>query len=175
MNHSFVLALGLVVGTLVTTASLAAGELTVIHEHPGSRPITDFLHVPRKTAKQQPVPAPPAQPAGVMDLRTLLPIQSPELTPGPVAARAHALPVAQPLFLIGTDRRSIAWLTRHRPRLEALGAVGMLVDAADMADLELIAALAGDLPIVPAAATDIAKVLDLKHYPVCITGKHIWQ
>ena len=154
-------------------ASPAAGELTVIYEHPDSRPITDFVE-PRRSTRPEPVTA-PAKPLGVWDMRALLPIRSPGLTPGPVSTRTHKLPVTQPLFLIGADDLSKAWLTRHRPRLEALGAVGMLVAAEDVADLEALAELAGDLPIMPASGADIAQALALAHYPVCIDGKRLWQ
>ena len=154
-------------------ASPAAGELTVIYEDPASRPITDFLE-PRPPGRPAPA-TPPAVPSGVWDVQALLPIRSPGLTPGPVTSRSHTLPVTQPLFLIGADDLSKAWLARHRRQLEALGAVGLLVEADEVADLDAIATLAGELPIVPASGADIAQSLGLTHYPVCITGKGIWQ
>ena len=166
---------GLALSTLVMAASPAMGELTVIYQHPGSRPITDFLNVPLRNKQRQLVSDPPVGSSGVWDVQALLPIRSPGLSPGPVAARTHELPVAQPLFLIGADPLSKTWLVRHRPQLESLGAVGMLIEAEDMADLESIAELAGTLPIVPASGTDIAQALGLTHYPVCITGKDVWQ
>jgi integrating conjugative element protein (TIGR03765 family) len=149
----------------------AMGELTVIHEAPGTRPLSDFLGKSGQTPTPRPLPQPPA----AWDLRSLLPIHSPGLTPGPVAAREHALSLAQPVFLIGADALSKAWLARHRARLEALGAIGLLVEAETQADLEAIAELAGVLPIVPAPATDIAAILGLRHYPVCITPSRLWQ
>lgn len=149
----------------------AIGELTVIHEAPGTRPLSDFLGTSSRTSTQMPRPQPPA----AWDLRTLLPIHSPGLTPGPVAGRQHALSLAQPVFLIGADALSKAWLARHRARLEALGAIGLLVEAETQSDLEAIAELAGVLRIVPAPATDIAAILGLRHYPVCITATRLWQ
>ena len=165
--------LAVILSVLAITTSPTAGELTVIYEQPGTRPITDFLE-PRRAVGPERRTA-PAKPSGVWDVRALLPIRSPGLTPGPVARRVLEIPVTQPLFLIGADDLSKAWLTRHRPRLEALGAVGMLVEAEDVADLEAIAELAGDLPIVPASGADIAQALGLAHYPVCIDGKRLWQ
>jgi integrating conjugative element protein (TIGR03765 family) len=149
----------------------AMGELTVIHEAPGTRPLSDFLG----TSGQTPTPRPLPQAPAAWDLRSLLPIHSPGLTPGPVAAREHALSLAQPVFLIGADELSKAWLARHRARLETLGAIGLLVEVETQADLEVIAALAGVLPIVPVPATDIAAMLGLEHYPVCITATRLWQ
>ena len=123
MRKSTPVATGLVLSALITAAPPAVGELTVIYEHPGSRPMTDFLNVAGRNTKRQLIPEPPARLSGVMDVRDLLPIHSPGLTPGPVAARAHELPVTQPLFLIGADPLSKAWLARHRLKLESLGAV----------------------------------------------------
>jgi len=149
----------------------AMGELIVIHEAPGTRPLSDFLGTSRQTSTTRPPPEPPR----AWDLRTLLPIRSPGLTPGPVAARQHQLSLAQPVFLIGADALSKAWLAENRARLEALGAVGLLVEAKRQADLEAIAGLAGTLPIVPAPAADLAAVMGLRHYPVCITATRLWQ
>jgi integrating conjugative element protein (TIGR03765 family) len=160
----------LLLATFVAAAP-AAGELTVIHEARGSRPITDFMGTPNRRTTAIPL----SQPLAVWDVRALLPIHSPGLTPGPVAAREHTLPLAQSFFLIGADALSRAWLVRHRMRLEALGAVGMLVEAKSTADLEAIAELAGGLTIMPASAADVAATLGLKHYPVCITARQLWQ
>jgi len=104
-----------------------------------------------------------------------LPIRSPGLTPGPVAVREHKLSLAQPVFLIGADELSKVWLAKNRARLEALGAIGLLVQAKAEADLEAIAELAGVLPIVPAPAADLAAVMGLRHYPVCIAATRLWQ
>ncbi len=149
----------------------AMGELTVIHEAPGAQPLSDFLGTPRQTSIRKPLPQGPK----AWDLRTLLPIHSPGLTPGPVAPRGHALSLTQPVFLIGAGERSKSWLTRHRARLESLGAIGLLVEAETPTDLEAIAELAGTLPIVPAPATDLAAILKIRHYPVCITPTRLWQ
>jgi hypothetical protein len=51
----------------------------------------------------------------------------------------------------------------------------MLVSAESAADLESTAAIARGLPILPAAATDIAQALGLKHIPVLISRHGIEQ
>lgn len=165
---TFVLTAILVV---LVTAAPAMAELTVIHEAPGTRPLSDFLGPSSQAQIQRPLPKPPK----AWDLGTLLPIRSPGLTPGPVALRKHQLPLAQPVFLMGADPLSKDWLVQNRARLETIGAIGLLVEAESPADLEDIAELAGVLPIVPAPATDLAAVLKLRHYPVCITGTRLWQ
>jgi integrating conjugative element protein (TIGR03765 family) len=84
-------------------------------------------------------------------------------------------PFARPFFLIGSDPRSRQWLIKHRERLKAIGAVGMLVQAETVADLQATDNLSGGLPITPASGADIAKALGVSHYPVLVTSQGIEQ
>ena len=81
----------------------------------------------------------------------------------------------RPFFLIGSDAASRDWLTRHRDRLKELGAVGMLVQAESVEDLEIIARIADGLPILPAPAADIGRALGIEHFPVLISRRGIEQ
>ena len=56
-----------------------------------------------------------------------------------------------------------------------MGAVGMLVQADTLEDLRRVAQMAGGLAILPASATDIAKALGIRHYPVLISSHGIEQ
>jgi len=112
---------------------------------------------------------------GAADIQSLLPIRSPGLSPGPVQSRTHHRPFARPFFLIGSDPRSRQWLVNHRERLRAIGAVGMLVQAETINDLQAIARLAGGLPITPASGADIAGALGVSHYPVLVSSQGIEQ
>jgi len=159
---------------LLSVPELASGELTVIAEYPGSRPITDFT-APLTPRRREPDQHPALETPKTLTLDELLPIETPTLIPGPVEPRHITLPLHQPLFLIGSDARSRAWLAQNRERLKQLHAVGMLIEARTRADLEAIAAIADGLPITPASATDIAELLDLIHYPVLITRTGIEQ
>ena len=153
---------------------VAQAELTVIYDSGHTLPMAPFLEafaVDGASAPPRSVIATPS--LGAADPASLLPIQSPGLTPGPVQARSHERPFARPFFLIGSDMRSRQWLEDHRDRLKALGAVGMLVQADTLEDLRAIAELAQGLPILPASATDIARALGIAHYPVVITAHGI--
>ena len=162
-------------------SSIAGAELAVIHDSGATRPLAPFLEV--FGAVPPPVEAPrssdPIADLGAADLSRLLPIHSPGLTPGLVTRRPVRLPnngtLPRPFFLIGADNRSRTWLAQHRERLETIGAVGMLVHAASMDDLDAIARLADGLPILPASASDIARVLGIKHFPVLISRRGIEQ
>ncbi|BFO03609.1 TPA: integrating conjugative element protein [Pseudomonas putida] len=106
------------------------------------------------------------------DPRTLnwvLPVHSARLTPGEVPRRALDLPGMVPLFLVGADAASLAWLTQHAPALKRLGANGLAVEVVDAAALQRIQAVAPGLAIWPVSGDDIAERLELEHYPVLIT------
>lgn len=130
------------------------------------------------------VPTPPAMatesvaPVERPDPRALswvLPVHSARLTPGAVPHRALELPGMVPLFLVGADAASLAWLTQHAPALKRLGANGLAVEVADAAALRRIQAIAPSLAIWPVSGDDIAERLELEHYPVLITPTGLEQ
>jgi integrating conjugative element protein (TIGR03765 family) len=155
---------------------LAQAELTVIYDNGQTKPIAPFLEVfgsnnqiPRQSQK-------PSTPLlGAADPQAWLPIQSPGLTPGQVQPRKHNKPFTRPFFMIGSDKWSRQWLKVHRDRLKEIGAVGMLVQAETLADLNTIAELADGLSILPASGADIAQALGITHYPVLISAQGIEQ
>ena len=102
-------------------------------------------------------------------------MRTPELAPGKVSRRALKHAPATPLFLIGSDALSQHWLVTHRNRLHEIGAVGLLVQAERVEDLQAIARLAAGLKLMPASGSDIAHHWGLKHYPVLISRKGIEQ
>ena len=119
-----------------------------------------------------------ATPVERPDPRTLnwvLPVHSARLTPGEVPRRALELPGMVPLFLIGADAASLAWLKQHAPVLKRLGANGLAVEVADAAALLRIQAITPDLAIWPVSGDDIAERLELEHYPVLITPTGLEQ
>lgn len=119
-----------------------------------------------------------ATPVERPDPRTLnwvLPVHSARLTPGEVPRRALDLPGMIPLFLVGADTVSLAWLAQHAPALKRLGANGLAVEVADAAALQRIQAVATGLTIWPVSGDDIAERLKLEHYPVLITSTGLKQ
>lgn len=119
-----------------------------------------------------------ATPVERPDPRTLnwvLPVHTARLTPGEVPRRALDLPGMIPLFLVGADAASLAWLAQHAPALKQLGANGLAVEVADAAALQRIQAVAPGLAIWPVNGDDIAERLELEHYPVLITPTGLEQ
>jgi integrating conjugative element protein (TIGR03765 family) len=176
MTASHVVGAALVLPSLVS--GVARSELEVIYDSGTTQPLAPFLEIfggtptPRAAVRS-------GDDLGAADTSRLLPIRSPGLTPGLVARRQVKLSdpgrIPRPFFLIGSDLRSREWLATHRDRLEQLGAVGMLVQADSVEDLEEMARIAEGLPVLPASATDIARALGLEHFPVLVSRRGIEQ
>ncbi len=105
----------------------------------------------------------------------MLPVKTPELTPGKVASRPLQLPGIGALFLIGDDADSRQWLSQHAARLAQLHAVGLVVNVSEMAGLQSLRALAPDVSLSPASGSELARRLQLRHYPVLITETALSQ
>ena len=164
------------VAVLALYPAIVGAALTVIYDSGDTQPIAPFLEAFEAGddfPQQSPVINKPQ--LGAADPESLLPIQSPGLTPGPVQASSHDRPFTRPFFLIGSDVRSRQWLQDHRERLKEIGAVGMLVQADTQDDLRAIAELADGLSILPASASDLAQALGISHYPVLISTHAIEQ
>ena len=171
----------IVVACLVTSlclhvvAPFASAELIVIFDNGQARPLADFLGPLQHNKDNNDRVADKNKQLGAANIELLLPIRSVGLTPGKVIARAHNVPFARPYFLIGSDEWSKRWLVQHRKVLKDIGAVGMLVEAMTIEDLQDIATLADGLSITPASGSDIAKAIGIDHYPVGITAGRLWQ
>ena len=161
--------------TFLLMPLLAQAELTVIYDSGNTKPLAPFLEVIQDISEIDPPPPPPGKQLGAADLDTLLPIESPGLSPGPIQPQAMKRPFSRPFFLIGSDAFSRQWLSQHRDRLLEIGAVGMLVQAETVTDLEAIAQLGQGLQIMPASGSDIAEALGIPHYPVLVTRDGIEQ
>lgn len=117
-------------------------------------------------------PHPPVGPAGIEDM---LPVPS-QLTPGEVERKAVQLPMLPaPLFIVGDDNRSLAWIQRNQAALHQLQAVGWAVNVRDKAALGRIRAAAPGLGVIPMHIDDFAARVGLKHYPALITRTAVEQ
>lgn len=105
----------------------------------------------------------------------MLPVRSERLSPGDVARRVIQAPGLTPMFLVGDDDRSRAWLRQRAPALRDLGAVGLVVQAESPQALAALRALAPGLALAPASGDELAQRLGLRHYPVLVTATGIEQ
>src|SRR5699024_5433782 len=106
----------------------------------------------------------------------VFPVQSEQLTPGSVETRPIQLPQAMtPVFLVGAGQLSRRWLKQRGPRLRELGATGLVVDVTSAAQLRRLRRIGNGLVLRPISGDDIARRLELAHYPVLITSEAIQQ
>lgn len=117
-------------------------------------------------------PVAPTQPFSEADM---LPARSALLSPGRVERRSIQAPGLSPMFLVGDDEHSEAWLRQRAGSLRAIDAVGLVVNVETAEGLARLRELVPGLPLSPASGDDLARRLDLKHYPALITATGIEQ
>jgi integrating conjugative element protein (TIGR03765 family) len=130
---------------------------------------------PRQDQKPLPPPMTPVPPDRPLSEADMLPVRSEKLSPGDVARRVIQAPGLTPLFLIGDDTRSRAWLKVRGPALRERNAVGLVVNIETAEALTLLRQAAGGLTLSPVSGDDLATRLGLSHYPVLITATGIEQ
>jgi integrating conjugative element protein (TIGR03765 family) len=124
------------------------------------------------TSPLQTLPPVPIRPYSEADM---LPVKSVRLSPGKVEARVLHAPGLQPLFLIGDDDMSRAWLRARGDDLRKLQAVGLVVNVDQHQTLQELRQLAHDLQLAPTSGDQLAEMLGLAHYPVLITATGLEQ
>jgi integrating conjugative element protein (TIGR03765 family) len=120
-------------------------------------------------------PTPPHMGSATSAEAAMLPVRSARLTPGEEPRRVIRAPGLTPLFLVGDDDRSRAWLRQRRAALTELRAVGMVVNVATPEALAALRRLVPGLTLAPASGDDVAQRLGLRHYPVLITATGVEQ
>ncbi|CAM3970319.1 integrating conjugative element protein [Xenorhabdus thuongxuanensis] len=118
---------------------------------------------------------PPSSLPEMVGEAAMLPVKTPELTPGQVISRSLQLPGIGALFLIGDDPDSRQWLSQNATRFKQLHAVGLVVNVSEIAGLQSLRALAPDVLLSPASGSELARRLQLQHYPVLITETALSQ
>ncbi|WP_313054336.1 integrating conjugative element protein [Pseudomonas lopnurensis] len=159
------------------TVQAQTPTLIVVEDRGGASalPYYEALKLQPRAGLQSPsieVPRPPAKPFSETDM---LPVRSIRLSPGDVSRRTIEAPGLTPLFLVGDDERSRAWLRQRASRLQALGAMGLAVNVESAQALTALRALVPDLLLSPASGDDLAERLTLHHYPALITATSIEQ
>ncbi|WP_261641023.1 integrating conjugative element protein [Erwinia mallotivora] len=123
---------------------------------------------------QNPVPSSSPDPVHQGEA-AMLPVSTPELSPGNMADRPLQLPGIGALFLIGDDGLCRKWLKESAGALAARHAVGMIVNVTDMSAVKELRALAPGISLVPASGSELARRLQIDHYPVLITDSGLTQ
>ncbi len=144
----------------------AAPGLVVVHDSGRTVPIAQYLAAfTAADASADTATSPPAQ----IELPLTLPVRTPSMRPSPMTAAVpwrHPPWLMAPLFLIGDDPLSRAWLSAHRTQLARAGATGLVVNVESLAAFRLLQQLAPELPMAPASFDDLARQIGLSVYPV---------
>ncbi len=157
--------------------AFSATPLTVLYDSGDTLPLAPLLEASgfvQEPGDELPPIAPPMDAV----LQQQVTVRSPSLTPGAqprIQVGAGGAHLARPIFLVGADELSLHWLTEHRIRLSALGAVGLVVEADGVADVLQVKRVAGDLPLAAGSGQMLAEQFGLRHYPVLIGPEWIEQ
>lgn len=172
-------AASLAVLLLAGVPALAQSQpLIVVEDHGGvsALPFYQALDLPPKPGQPaSPIVAVPARPTATFSEADMLPVRSERLSPGDEPRRVIQAPGLTPVFLIGDDERSRAWLRERGEILRDLNAVGLVVNVETTEALADLRKLAGGLTLSPSSGDDLAARLGLRHYPVLITATGIEQ
>lgn len=102
-------------------------------------------------------------------------INSKQLTPGKVAARdVNIKNLPQPIFIIGDDDKSLAWLDKYINNLKAINAIGFIVNLQSHEDYQAIVNKF-HITLFPVNGDKMAQKFKVKHYPVLISKNRIEQ
>ena len=161
---------------LQPTHTTAPQPLIVVEYRGGvsALPYYQALH-PQDAGPDQPPVATPVPRAGnsAVAEAAMLPVRSARLSPGDEPRRVIRAPGLLPLFLVGDDDRSRAWLRQRRAALQELRAMGLVVNVATPEALVTLRRLAPGLMLSPISGDDLAQRLGIRHYPVLITATGI--
>lgn len=168
------------IGLLTTSTAFAesgSAPLIVVEDRGGASALPYYQSLdpqPENATLPAAKPAPRMGNAAEAEA-AMFPVRSTQLSPGEVQHRVIRAPGLRPLFLIGGDARSRAWLQQRQAALRELGAVGLVVNLESAAALAQLRRLAAGLTLSPASADDLAQRLGLRHYPVLITPTGVEQ
>lgn len=163
-------------GLIAAFPSLAfsAEPLIVVDDHGGESALPYYTALKLQPHTVTPADA-PVHPRERVSEADMLPVHSARLSPGIELPRSITAPGLTPLFLIGDDDRSRAWLRQRAGRLRELHAQGLVVSVDSLPALAALRALAPGLTLLPVSGDDLAQRLHLHHYPVLITATGIEQ
>lgn len=158
------------------TALPSAAALTMVADL-GGEPTAPYLDAVNGQPNEFSVPQAlsPAEPPSALSVSSMLPVSTPEMTPGAVVSRSLSLPGMPPVFIIGNDDLSRSWLQKRAVELKKIGATGMVVNIASEPELATLRNSAPSVVMVPVQGGDLARRLQLVHYPVLITADGLAQ
>jgi integrating conjugative element protein (TIGR03765 family) len=163
---------------VIAFAQPAFAPLIVVEDRGGvsALPYYQLLNLQPDQAVQPPPMGTGPRVGNAVDAEAaMLPVRSTQLSPGEVRHRTIQAPGLSPLFIVGDDERSRAWLRQRQTALRQLRAVGLVVNVDSMDALTALRRLVPGITLSPVSGDDLAQRLGLRHYPVLITSNSIEQ
>lgn len=152
--------------TICLTVNLAIAEPIVLADFGGTPlPWTQDLH---------------AQSASPIPLKRIkftpsFPIRTPGMRPGPVDKKTLSTAATMPVFVVGYDSQSFAWLHHNKQHLIDTSAHGFVVNVASSQQFTRLQEYAAPITLSPVNGDDFRKYLGLTHYPFLIIGNEVIQ
>lgn len=153
-------------------------SLVVVEDHGGTSALPYYQALdlpPHQGQTSVPRIAVPPSAGKTFSEADMLPVRSERLSPGDEPRRVIQAPGLTPIFLIGDDERSRAWLLERKAALHEISAIGLVVNVGSAEILAGLRKLAPELTLSPVSGDDLAQRLGLRHYPVLITATGIEQ
>ena len=157
---------------MATFSAFAA--LTVVGDLGGESTALFFDAINAAPASDPAATALPPPPVS-LSISDMLPVSTPEMSPGTVTARPVNLPGMPPVFVLGDDPSSRSWLQQNAAELMRMQATGMIINVQDESGLKSLRQIAPAVEMVPVSGGDLARRLALTHYPALITATGISQ
>ena len=167
----------IVLCALIGSASVNA-QLFEIADHGGESTQRYFTRITQNDPqKNAPIGQPLSQAQITQLAKQRFPIKSKHLKPGRVHARRwdSARFMTTQMALLGYDRLSVKWLQKNKKKLEQEQTVILVVNVQTPAQFNKIRALLPNNTVQAMSGDDIAKQLQISHYPILINARGIEQ
>lgn len=102
-------------------------------------------------------------------LSAMLPLETPQLSPGNVERTAQHFDLPSPICIVGDDRRSRLWISQRVDTLRSLNAACFAVDVRDQSTWSALRGAAGAVSLSPVHGKVFADRFGIQHYPIVIT------
>lgn len=157
----------------------AQAELIEIADHGGVSPAPYFERITMDEPLENAPIGEPMNPDQVAQyvLNKRFPIQSRLLSPGRVKPRKWQRQafMGADIALIGYDQASIKWLKFKKKKLQSEGTLIMMVNVQTEVQYKKVQAFLPNNQVLALSGDDVARQLQIKHYPVLITSKGMAQ
>lgn len=157
-----------IVFALSASPTGALAELKVIYDGGQTVPIGQFYS--SLIADTQPTPGSmrPRSPMAPL----LFPVRTIKMTPGLFTGASRVTRksfLLHPIFFVGDDAISRAWLLRNKDRLQQSRASGMVVNVVNYDRFKTLQNLVPGVPMAPSSADEVSKTLGIRLYPALVT------